>query len=113
MTSISVRIASGQWMTVAGVHLDRATLACKYNKTIKRATFAAAKPKGRLTNVASMSSQSNKYSNQVHHRFLPAKTECDITSIVQELESDMEEGTEKEVWFHSATHTMYRCPRLP
>ena len=66
------------------------------------------KPTGRIVNVASMAGHLNKYSSQIRERFLSAKTEAEITNIMQDFQS-AEAGNEKEAGFPSAAYAVSKA----
>jgi len=102
----------------AGIAMDgfdanvvKTTLDCNYYKTLEasRAFLPLLKPTGRLVNVASMSGKLNKYSEEVRNRFLASKTEDDVTSIMQDFATAVENGKEKEAGFPSAAYAVSKA----
>ncbi|KAF1978093.1 carbonyl reductase [Bimuria novae-zelandiae CBS 107.79] len=89
----------------------KTTLGCNYYNTMEAChTFLPLlKPTGRLINVASVSGHLNKYSDEVRQRFLSAKTERDITAIMQDFQSAVEAGKEKEAGFPSAAYAVSKA----
>jgi len=102
----------------AGIAMDgfdpnvvKTTLDCNYYKTLEasHAFLPLLKPTGRLVNVASMSGKLNKYSEEVRNRFLASKTEDDVTSIMQDFATAVENGKEKETGFPSAAYAVSKA----
>jgi carbonyl reductase 1 len=76
-----------------------------YNTMLASRTFIPIlKPTGRIVNVASSSGALSKYSDTVRERFLSAKTEDDITAIMRDFASAVEQGKEKDAGFPSAAY---------
>ncbi|EUC38938.1 hypothetical protein COCCADRAFT_31994 [Bipolaris zeicola 26-R-13] len=102
----------------AGIALDgynadlvKKTLNCNYYKTLEasHAFLPLLKPTGRLINIASMSGKLNKYSEPVRNRFLAAKSEADITAIMQDFVAAVEAGKEKERGFPTAGYAVSKA----
>jgi len=56
-----------------------------------------------------MSGKLNKYSEEVRNRFLASKTEDDVTSIMQDFATAVENGKEKEAGFPSAAYAVSKA----
>ena len=99
------------WLTWADANVVKTTLDCNYYKTMEASHkfLPLLKPTGRLINVASASGHLDKYSDEVRARFLSAKTENDITSILQDFHSAVEAGKEKEAGFPSAAYAVSKA----
>ncbi|KZM18842.1 Alcohol dehydrogenase [Ascochyta rabiei] len=82
------------------------TLHTNYYNTLLacHALLRVLKPTGRIVNVASSSGALSKYSESVRTRFLESKTEDDVTSIMQDFASAVEQGREKDAGFPSAAY---------
>lgn len=102
----------------AGIALDgfdagivKTTLGCNYYNTIEAChTFLPLlKPDGRIVNVASMAGHLSKYSDDVRNRFMAAKTEAEITSIMKDFASAVEAGKEKDAGFPSAAYAVSKA----
>ncbi|KAF1925422.1 carbonyl reductase [Didymella exigua CBS 183.55] len=97
----------------AGIALDgfdsnivKETLHTNYYNTMlaSRTFFPLLNPTGRIVNVASSSGALSKYSDAVRERFLAANTEDDVTAIMHDFASAVEQGKEKEAGFPSAAY---------
>lgn len=76
-----------------------------YNTMLASRTFLPVlKPTGRIVNVASSAGALSKYSDTVRERFLSAKTEDDITAIMRDFATAVEQGKEKDAGFPSAAY---------
>jgi len=86
-------------------------LGCNYYNTLEacHAFLPLLKPTGRIVNVASMSGDLKKYSEEVRNRFLASKTEADVTSIMKDFASAVEAGREKEAGFPSAAYAVSKA----
>jgi carbonyl reductase 1 len=103
----------------AGIALDgfdsnivRTTLACNYTATLSasRAFLPLLKLQtGRLVNVASTSGSLAKYSSTLRTRFLAAKSEQDVSSIMQDFQKAVDEGREKDAGFPSAAYAVSKA----
>ncbi|KAF9698145.1 hypothetical protein EKO04_003732 [Ascochyta lentis] len=82
------------------------TLHTNYYNTLLacHALLPALKPTGRIVNVASSAGALSKYSDSVRARFLESKTEDDVTSIMKDFASAVEQGKEKDAGFPSAAY---------
>jgi carbonyl reductase 1 len=69
----------------------------------------ALKPSGRIVNVASTSGALSKYSPAVRGRFLDARTEDDVTSIMKDFAAAVEQGREKDAGFPSAAYAVSKA----
>jgi carbonyl reductase 1 len=67
------------------------------------------KSTGRLINVASISGSLSKYSPFIRERFLASKTEAEVTKIMQEFQTAVEAGSEKESGFPSAAYAVSKA----
>lgn len=56
-----------------------------------------------------MAGSLNKYSDDVRRRFLSAKTEDDVTGILQDFASAVEAGKEKDAGFPSAAYAVSKA----
>jgi carbonyl reductase 1 len=103
----------------AGIALDgfdstvvKRTLECNYTSTLlaSHAFIPLLKPStGRLVNVASTSGSLKKYSSALRSRFLAAKTEADVDSIMQDFQTAVDEGREKDAGFPSAAYAVSKA----
>ncbi|KAF2446749.1 carbonyl reductase [Karstenula rhodostoma CBS 690.94] len=91
--------------------LVKTTLGCNYYNTMEACHkfVPLLKPEGHIVNLASMSGHLNKYSDDVQKRFLAAKTESDITSIMKDFVSAVEAGNEKEAGYPSAAYAVSKA----
>ncbi|KAH7075455.1 carbonyl reductase [Paraphoma chrysanthemicola] len=89
----------------------RTTLHCNYYSTlsVSRAFIPLLKSNARLVNVASTSGSLSKYSASVRHRFLTAKNESDVTSIMQDFQAAVDAGKEKESGYPSAAYAVSKA----
>jgi carbonyl reductase 1 len=89
----------------------KTTLDCNYYSTLSasHAFVPLLKSTGRLVNVASSSGSLSKYSPSIRDRFLASKTEADVSSIMQEFQTAVEAGKEKEVGFPSAAYAVSKA----
>ncbi|KAK5052016.1 hypothetical protein LTR84_002820 [Exophiala bonariae] len=77
------------------------TLDCNYYSTLRAVelTLPHIKDGGRLVNVASMAGQlSSKYSDSIKSRFRNAQTTEDITRLMQEFATGVENGSHEADW---------------
>jgi carbonyl reductase 1 len=89
----------------------KTTLNCNYYSTLAacRAFITLLKPTGRIVNVASTSGSLSKYSPSIRDRFLAAKSEADVSSIMHEFQSAVEAAKEKEAGFPSAAYAVSKA----
>ncbi|KAF2036147.1 carbonyl reductase [Setomelanomma holmii] len=89
----------------------KTTLHCNYYNTLSatRTFLPLLKPTGRIVNVASTAGSLSKYSPAIRERFLAAKSEADITSIMQEFQESVTAGKEKEAGFPSAAYAVSKA----
>lgn len=81
-----------------------------YNTMLASRTFLEAlKPTGRIVNVASSSGALSKYSTTVRNRFLEAKTEDDVTAILKDFASAVDQSREKDAGFPSAAYAVSKA----
>jgi carbonyl reductase 1 len=92
-------------------NIVKKTLGCNYYNTLEacHAFLPLLKPTGRIVNVASMSGDLKKYSEEVRNRFHASKTEADVTSIMEDFASAVEAGREKEAGFPSAAYAVSKA----
>lgn len=74
-----------------------------------RSFLSLLKPTGRIVNVASTSGALSKYSDTVRARFLDAKTEDDVTAIMRDFATAVEQGREKDAGFPSAAYAVSKA----
>ncbi|KAL5472314.1 hypothetical protein PMIN07_000989 [Paraphaeosphaeria minitans] len=91
--------------------LVKITLGCNYYNTMEACHkfLPLLKPEGRIVNLASMAGHLSKYSDDVRMRFLAAKTEDDISSIMKDFMLAVEAGTEKEAGYPSAAYAVSKA----
>ena len=81
-----------------------------YNTMLASHSFLAIlKPTGRIVNIASSSGALSKYSPSIRDRFLSSKTEDDVTSIMKDFASAVQQGKEKDVGFPSAAYAVSKA----
>ena len=62
-----------------------------------------------MVNVASTSGALSKYSDAIRTRFLDSKTEEDVTAIMRDFASAVEQGREKDAGFPSAAYAVSKA----
>ncbi|KAJ4297939.1 hypothetical protein N0V90_005838 [Kalmusia sp. IMI 367209] len=89
----------------------KTTLGCNYYNTLEACHkfLPLLKSEGRIVNVASMSGHLNKYSDEVRNRFLSSESEADITSIMKDFASAVDNSKEKEAGFPSAAYAVSKA----
>jgi carbonyl reductase 1 len=89
----------------------KTTLGCNYYSTLEacHVFLPLIKPHGRLVNVASISGRLNSYSDEIKNRFLNSRTEEDVTRIMRDFASAVENGRENEAGFPSAAYAVSKA----
>ena len=97
--------------TRADSNIVKETLHTNYYNTLlaSRSFLPLLNPTGRIVNVASTSGALNKYSDEVRTRFLSAKSEEDVTAIMRDFATAVEQGREKEAGFPSAAYAVSKA----
>ncbi|KAF3008823.1 hypothetical protein E8E13_010709 [Curvularia kusanoi] len=92
-------------------NIVKETLHTNYYNTMlaSRSFLSLLKPTGRIVNVASTSGALSKYSDAVRTRFLDAKTEDDVTAIMRDFATAVEQGREKDAGFPSAAYAVSKA----
>jgi carbonyl reductase 1 len=88
-------------------NIVKTTLECNYYSTLSasHAFLPLIKPTGRLVNVASTSGSLKKVSSEIRERYLSSKTEEDVTAIMRDFQTAVDQGREKDAGFQSAAYS--------
>ena len=113
-----VPVTLGGRRTLAGVGVDASVAPSHQGRRLwtplAKAVYADAAEHGMpitmcFPNVASTSGALNKYSDEVRTRFLSAKSEEDVTAIMRDFATAVEQGREKEAGFPSAAYAVSKA----